>query len=487
MSKTSGADFAKKVRAASTKQNCFRMLHIIAMVAAVTGFVAIGYSVLAIEVLPTMYSVLAIGIALAIGVLLAIFNIRASGEKLVRSMVLYVFTGLWLAISVVGLVFARSTADFISSLSVSSKEYQEYSVVALESHADGIMSVEGEVLGLLDGDMNRQKVKDAIGAEVSVKYDDYSELVDASMAISEGSLDALIVPSAYMELIRENRRAFYDEVKVIFTFRIESEDAGTINIDVDKPFVVYVSGIDTHGGIEVVSRSDVNMLMVFNPNEHKILLVNTPRDYYVQLHGTSGTKDKLTHAGIYGIDMSEATLEDLYGVEIGYHVKVNFDSLIKLIDVIGDIDVYSDYDFKSEGGFSFHRGMNRLGSEQALAFARERHAFADGDKQRGKNQQRVMEGIFNKLHSPVMVARYQSILSALGGSFQTNASKDDINMIVKQQIGSMGQWKMESMSVTGTGASLPTYSMGSQLLYVMIPDEGSVKSAENKIRQYLSE
>jgi len=264
-----------------------------------------------------------------------------------------------------------------------------------------------------------------------------------------------------------------------------STSTTSTNTNIKKPYVIYISGIDTYGDIATTSRSDVNILAVVNPANKKVLLVTTPRDYYVQLHGTTGAKDKLTHAGIYGVEKSKQTLEDLYGTQVDYTVRINFDSLLKLIDTVGGITVTSDQNF-SAGGYTFVQGPNKLNAKQALVFARERHSFAEGDRQRGKNQERVIEALITKLSQPQMALKLPAILQATNGSFQTNASRDEINAIIKQQIASAGSWSSESISVDGTGSSAPTYSMGSQLLYVMIPDYATVEAAKVKMNSYLT-
>lgn len=262
-----------------------------------------------------------------------------------------------------------------------------------------------------------------------------------------------------------------------------SKDTGT---DITKPYVIYISGIDSYGDINTVSRSDVNILAVVNPKTKQILLVNTPRDYYVQLHGTTGLKDKLTHAGTYGIDMSKNTIQDLYQTKVDYTVRINFSSLLKLIDVLGGVQVNSDEDFYA-GGYHFKKGVNILNSKQALAFSRERHSFASGDRQRGKNQQRVLEAIVSRAGQPDSLLNYQSILGTMGNSFQTNASSTEISNLVKQQLGTAGQWQSQSISVDGAGAMRPTYTMGSQPLSVILPDQNTVQTAISTIRQYQSQ
>lgn len=285
----------------------------------------------------------------------------------------------------------------------------------------------------------------------------------------------IVTGSGYAYALSRSTTHFLDSIQ-----STSGQSTGTV---ITKPYVVYISGIDTYGDVSTVSRSDVNIMAVVNPMSKKVLLVNTPRDYYVQLHGTTGVRDKLTHAGIYGIGMSKATLEDLYGVKIDYTVRVNFTSLLKVIDAVGGVDVYSDYAF-SAGGYNFVQGTNTLDAKQALAFSRERHSFTDGDRQRGKDQQRVIEALIAKLGQPTTLVSYQQVLKSLEGTFQTNASSAEIGAIIKQQLSSVGSWQTKSISVDGTGSTNVTYSMGAQPLYVMEPDMATVNAAKAEIQTY---
>jgi LCP family protein required for cell wall assembly len=265
-----------------------------------------------------------------------------------------------------------------------------------------------------------------------------------------------------------------------------SDGGQTTQAAPEKPFIVYISGLDTSGDISTQARSDVNILAVVDPDSKKLLLVNTPRDYYVQLHGTDGLPDKLTHAGLYGVEMSRATLEDLYGVPIDYTLRVNFDSLIKLVDMLGGISVWSDVAFRSDN-YSFRAGMNTLDSAQALEFSRTRYAFSDGDRQRGKNQQRVIEAIVSKLSRPESISKLPQLLPALSGSFETTVPRSYVAELVREQINDSSSWNTTSISVDGTGDMRPTYSMGAQPLSVIVPDEQSVAHAKATIRAALSE
>jgi LCP family protein required for cell wall assembly len=252
--------------------------------------------------------------------------------------------------------------------------------------------------------------------------------------------------------------------------------------------VVYISGIDTAGSIAKVSRSDVNILMVVNPDQGKVLLVNTPRDYYVQLHDTTGTKDKLTHAGIYGVQKSIDTLQDLYRINIDYYVRVNFSSLVKIVDTLGGVDVNVDEAFTSlHGKFAFTEGMNHMNGEQALGFSRERYAFGAGDRTRGQNQQKVITALIGKASERSNLVRYNELLDALEGAVEMNVPMEQITSVVRQRLEDNKSWTVESVSVDGRGDMLPTYSMGAQRLYVMIPDEATLDSARQAIAETMGQ
>ena len=251
-------------------------------------------------------------------------------------------------------------------------------------------------------------------------------------------------------------------------------------------FNIYISGIDTTGNIRNVSRSDANMLLTVNTKTHQILLTSIPRDYYVTLH-TYKAKDKLTHSGIYGIKETVSTVEDFMGIDINYYVRVNFTTVIKMVDVIGGIDVDSDYAFTTSEGYSFKKGTNHLNGKKALAFSRERYSFADGDRQRVRDQQKVINAIITKLtSSTTLLSKYTDILKSLSGSFQTNLTSEEINYLIKGQLDNMTSWSMTSFSLDGTSASAATYSMGSQKLYVMIPTQKTIDDAKEKINEVLN-
>ena len=258
-----------------------------------------------------------------------------------------------------------------------------------------------------------------------------------------------------------------------------------------EPFVVYLSGVDTRGDLTDKARSDVNIIAAVNPVTKQVVLINTPRDYYVDLAGTN-SKDKLTHAGLYGVQTSMDTLGNLYGVDVQHYIRINFAGFINIIDALGGVDVYSDQAFTSVGspGYydptTFVEGWNHLDGKAALAFARERHAFKTGDVQRGINQMKVIDAMLNKIKSPALLMGFTKIMDSAADCFVTSLSQNQISALVRMQLSDFAEWNIERYTVTGTsGSSTKCYSAKGQKLYVMKPDEASVAKAKEMIAAVL--
>ena len=269
-----------------------------------------------------------------------------------------------------------------------------------------------------------QQLQEKLGAAEHTAYASPALLTDA---LYDDQVGAILLNKGYIPLLEEQEgyADFSDRTRILYEYTttktVEPAPADTnAQVDVTKdPFVVYCSGIDARSSnINITSRSDVNILAVVNPTTRQILLVNTPRDYYLPL-AHNGQLDKLTHAGIYGTGESMQTLDNLYGTHTSFYMRVNFAGLTKIVDALGGVDVYSTKTF-SMGGYNFTEGVNHLNGEAALCFSRERYAFADGDNQRGKNQMAVIQAIISKASSPAVLKNYQTLLSSL--SPKTNSS-----------------------------------------------------------------
>lgn len=439
------------------------------------------YTAWSSELMPSKYLIpVAVGvIIISLGSAIFLWKKKLNTAMTLLSILLasLILVGSYFAYSIV------SAADnFISSVTHSSSvRYETYGVVAMkESEIDFYDSVSYQ-LGVNSMDTYLDILKEELGKKSEAEIVDAENLTQLTNFLLDGQMEAITVNLSHLEIINDNFPDFDDRTHIIHTFKIKIEgEEPRSAVDGRSPFVVYISGIDTYGSINTSSRSDVNMLAVINPVTSHILLVNTPRDYFVELAGANGARDKLTHAGIYGIETSEATLENLYGIEIDRHLKVNFTTLVNVVDAIGGITVKSDYPFKS-----FTVGDNYLNGRQALEFSRERYSFERGDIQRGRNQQRVIEGIVSKLSDPQTLLSYQDILISLQGSLQSNVEPVAIKNIINTQLSDMNSWSVESIGVEGTGGQDFTYSMGDLLLYVMHPDENSVYEAKEAIARTL--
>lgn len=254
--------------------------------------------------------------------------------------------------------------------------------------------------------------------------------------------------------------------------------------ELPESFVIYISGIDVFGDVSTQSRSDVNLLMAVNRSTGKILLLNTPRDYYVELPISEGQRDKLTHAGIYGVEVSKGAMEMLYGVPADYYARLNFSSFETIIDALGGIEVYSEYDFVAQG-FTFTQGMNTLNGAQALAFVRERKSFAEGDIQRGKDQMEMLKSLIARLGTFDGVNSFAAVYDQVAPVVETNVTKDMLLALAAEQIVQGRNWDIETYYVTGTDGSEVTYSIPGASAYVMIPNEDEVAEGTAKLKAVL--
>ncbi|MGN0353019.1 MAG: LCP family protein [Roseburia sp.] len=318
-------------------------------------------------------------------------------------------------------------------------------------------------------------------------YDTVHDMVEA---FYQGEVGAIILNEAYVGILEEQEEyaTFSSDTRIIYEYSVFSELKAVEDVDLtEEPFIVYISGSDTRSEKLATSRSDVNLLAVVNPKNRQILLVNTPRDYYIPLSVSNGVKDKLTHAGLYGVDVSSDTLAMLYDVEISYYAQVNFAGFEELVDAIGGITIESEISFTTlNGGYYIKEGENELSGAEALGYVRERKAFGEGDIQRGRNQMKVIAAIIDKATSPVILTKYTSIMDSMAGTFNTNLTSEQISELVKMQLSEGGGWQVLSYTVNGTGDSSTTYSMPNQKSYVMIPDQTTVDCASDFIKRVLA-
>lgn len=446
------------------------------------------------KMIPTIY-MLIIGIVLAVIaaiIWLLVWHTRYTG-RFIGGTVLAV---IMIAILAFGGFYINKTRSAISNISGETTEVTQMAVyVKSDDAADSVEATAGYTYGILSS-LDRENTDGAVahlnsqfGTEVQTK--EYAGLTELADGILNGEVNAMLLNSGYLSVYEDmdGYTDFSTKIKEVGTVEVEStiqsaEESTPVEpittANGGKVYTIYLSGIDTRGEMTAKSRSDVNIIATVNTDTHEILLVSTPRDYFVPLSISGGAPDKLTHAGIYGIDVCMDTLGMLYDIDINYYFRINFGGFVKVIDALGGITVNSDYDFDSKNilGYHFNKGENYVNGEQALIFARERYAFQEGDRQRGKNQMEVIRGVVKKALSPEILTSYSSILSSLDGCFGTNITYEEIAQILQQQLTNGGDWTIISYSVNGTGATEKPYSM-SQKAYVMVPDYNTVDKAKS--------
>ncbi len=382
--------------------------------------------------------------------------------------------------------------DTLQTITDVKEETTRVGVYVLEDDpAETIQDAAGYEFGILetlareDTDNAAAQIEEETGIGIAEKpYSGTAELADALLGRECG---AIILNEGFVNLITdtEGYEDFDAKIKEIAFYEwktIVAEEETEEPADGNGVFTMFISGIDTAGDISTKSRSDVNIIAVVNTDTRQVLLVSTPRDYFVPLSISGGVRDKLTHAGIYGVNVSMETLEMLYGTEIDYYFRINFSGFEELIDALGGVTVQSDYAFDVEPSFHYVKGSNDLNGVEALAFARERHAFAEGDRQRGKNQMAVITGVITKLQSPAVLQNFTGLMDGLEGSFESDIPYAMLSGLVKSQLSDGGSWNVVSYSVDGTGSRSSTYSMSRQA-YVMVPDEATVEKAKELMEQ----
>ena len=387
--------------------------------------------------------------------------------------------------------YTLATSDFLGNVFQERAETEDYYVVVRKTSSyDSVEDIADETVYFFQIE---DDVQSELENKVDVQFEAQNSLTGLGNNLLDEEVDVIFISSSQHAILSEEIENFESDTKIIYTATHEIErmigTAGNANSKYTVEngiFNVMISGIDTSGSIRNVGRSDANIIVTINTNTHEVLLTSIPRDYYVTLHGKQA-KDKLTHSGIYGINETVTTVEDLLDIDINYYVRVNFSTVVELVDTLGGIEVYSDYDF-TRGNYHFNQGYNYIYGDAALVFSRERQSFAAGDNQRVKNQQHVIEAIMKKvLNSSTILTKYTSILNALEDNFQTNINQNEISSLVKDQLNNMSSWTIKTNSLTGTGASRTTYSLGNIYSYVMIPDSDSVDAAKQEIKDVMGE
>ena len=458
------------------------------------------FSIFKLNILPTTYAVM-------VGMILVLFcfinfalmkpdkksHHHHHQKTKLREIIGKILSLLLSVLMVFGSVMINKGYSTLDDITNSNTKSTHYTIVVLKSSKiNSLSELKNESIEYClqydeEKDMN-EVIAEAKKKESSLNFDvamTYSKLGDD---LYNNTVNAILINTAYNGMFEDNHPEFENETKEIWSSDIEAKvkDFSTRVSVTNTPFTIYISGIDTYGSISTVSRSDVNMIITVNPNTKKILLTSIPRDYYVTL-ANMGKKDKLTHSGIAGPDNTVKTMQNFIGEDINYYARVNFTSLVTMVDALGGIDLDSDSSFTAASGDSFRKGVQHVNGKKALAFARERHAFGGGDNMRVKHQQDVLMSMLKKMMSPAIITNYTGVLNSIAGCFETNMSSDNITDLIQMQVNDMAQWTFTQKQFTGHGVMQTGGAyMPNTKLYYMIPDDSSVSENIAAIKAVLN-
>lgn len=486
---------AKTLNLDSKPRKVFRIIGAVLSLLLLVSSAILGAMVVSINLLPNMYLVPTLAVLAVIAVGFSITMVHRKVKPAIK-VPFFMLSIIFSAVYIFGITYLDKTFDFFNSLKGQDYITESYFVVVeKDSEYQEIHDLRGKTIATYNENLDiYQEAIKKLQALVKLNLKTVDSISALADSLSSHEADAVLISAVHQEVLddlaEDGDERFSATTRVLYTIEVRvdtAEAANEVNINIaTEPFTVYISGIDAYGDMSNMQRgrSDVNMLATVNPETHEVLLTSIPRDYYVQLHGTTGSRDKLTHAGIYGVQMSMQTLEDLLDIKIDYYLKVNFSTVVNLVDTIGDIEVYSDQQITPlhGGGITIPKGNVHMDGKLALAFARERYGYATGDRHRVQNQQNVISAIIKKISSStVILTKYAEILDNLANCLTTNIGKDEISSLVKMQLQSMPSWKIGQYSLNGSDSHNYTYSMGQQLLYVMEPNLATVKTAHDNI------
>ena len=469
----------------------YKLLSFLLIVCTVITFGTVIYNQI-FGILSTIIMII-IGI-LVIGIISFILNVNKL-RMWVKNL-FSIFAILIIIFDLLMIFFGTTTLKFLSNITDTGYRVETYGVYVLKSSKyKNIDDLDNKELFYLDslGNESILKAIKKIEKEIDVNEEGIDDIDELLSSLTNDN--AIVFESSYEDVLDDEHEDTYKNLKKIYSVDIV-KNVDTIKSDVDltkEPFIVYISGIDTTGNISSKARSDVNILLAVNPNTNNILMINTPRDYYVKLH-TSGEMDKLTHAGLYGIEESVYTLGDLYNVDIDYYVRANFTSVLKMIDALDGIKVDvpvkfceqdSNRSFDKNDLICLNKGYQTLNGEQALALARHRKTLATGDRARGNNQMLVLEAMINKALSPKIITNYSSLIAALDGRVTTNMTSDEMFKFAKKQVKDMNSWNFYKLGAKGTDGSGVCYSVGRYKSYVMEQDSEYVNVIQKAIKDLM--
>lgn len=477
-----------------------KVLSILLSVVLVISSFYLLYQVIRLNVLPSKFLFpLTIGVVVldAIFILLLVYF----SKNVVSKIICIVLTLFICVASCMGGYYISKTQSVLSNITNVAKHAKNtVSVIVKESSSIKNKSqLNGVSVGSvrLNEQGSKKVLKELSSEGIALNQAVYDSMTALLVAFYNGEVDSIIInESSRSQILDMEAYSNLDSnTRVVYqtSYKVKNNDSATSVSDItSKPFNVLISGSDTRGGFDENGRSDVIMVATVNPKTHTILLTSVPRDFYVTTACDAGdgcmqgALDKITHTGIHGTNTTKRTVEQLLGVEINYTFKVGFDTVTELVDVLGGVDVYVEPGYAVHTSYlNVNEGINHLNGEQALAYARERYSYTEGDRQRTNNQQQVLMGIVKEATKPSVITNYAAIMDTMANTFSTTMSNEEITDLIKYQLNNNPTWKMEQYMVDGTGDTLMCAELG-DAASVMVPDQSTVKMAKDKISAVLA-
>lgn len=332
-------------------------------------------------------------------------------------------------------------------------------VVLDNSSIQSVEELSGLKVGLIgsaESTLNASAINEINDASITY-VESQDSMVLANELVSQ-TIDAALMANSQITMIEKNNTELYSRLRVIKTYEMHVDNT-EIASDKDitkEPFTVYISGLDSLGVPNYNGLSDVNMLLLIDPNKHHIEMVSIPRDAYIPNQAYNNFPDKLTHTGNEGIDNVVQSMETVFGFEIDYYAKVSFSSLIEIIDTLGGIDVDVQLEFYEQDenrDFSnqihLYPGIQTLNGRSALAYARHRHTEGWGDIGRNFAQQQIIQAIINKLLTAEGINKVPDVLQVGAEYVSTNMPISTVKRFINNEINHPRSWSFSSISLAG--------------------------------------
>lgn len=468
------------------------------------------YQLIKMDILPQNLFIPVILIFVLISLILILWiNLMAHG--VVSKVFAMIFVLLYTVSMGIGNFYVYKTDGFMQKVTdhkIGDVKNTVSIIVMDDSNIKDLSSLKGKKVGRLNN-VDKVGTNKLLKSVKKKKGSNYFKTKKFDGALSEvealynGEIDAMILNESYRGNVTsvEEYEHFSTETRVVYStsyYTTKKNDSLVVSDITKNPFTILISGNDTTGDVSELSRSDVNMLVTINPKTSTILLTSMSRDTYVETvcdaDGDTacpeGQMDKITHTGIYGLNTTRQTVEKFYDLKVNYSFRVNFTSVIDVVDALDGIDLNVEEGEQCDLFWANMKpglpvGMHHVDGETALAFARERKAYVDGDYQRVRNQQKVMQAIINRAISSSALVNYTSFINSLESAFETNMTYDEITDLIKYELQAKPDWKFETYQISGLGDELMCASLG-QAASVQVPDLNTVRIAREKIEAVMN-